>query len=457
MRRAFLFVLLAGVPASAQEAPAPPAEQRLTQDPPAAELRLTQAEAVERALAASPRLLQLQALVGAADASSRIARAQRWPQLEIGAGYQRRSEVPELAIFAPSGDPSRPAERVVVYPNIQDNWRARAGLALPLFTGGRITGEVQAADESRAASQHDLRAGRAALVLETKSAYWSLVTARDSARVLQDSMRAYDAHLKDARNREQVGMAARNEVLAVEVERDRVELDQLRAAVDADVAEANLRRLLDLPATTRVLPAEPLSVRRLPAQDLEALVAEALQLRPERQALAARVASADASARAERGARLPQLALSGGYLYANPNREIVPPTSDWADTWDLSVGVSWSVLDGGRRRASEARARSQADAAREELRDLDRQLRLEVTQSALELRTAEARVAVAERSIVSAAESMRVAADRYREGVVPSSELTDAEVAHERTALARTEALAALRLAEARLERAVGR
>jgi outer membrane protein TolC len=395
--------------------------------------------------------------VGAADASSRIARAQRWPQLGVGAEYQRRSNVPELAIFSPSGDPTRPAERVVVYPNIPDNWSVRAGVTMPLFTGGRITGEVQAADESRAASHHDLRAGRAAVVLETKVAYWSLVTARDSARVLADSMRAYDAHLEDARNRERVGMAARNEVLAVEVERDRVELDKLRAEVEADVAEADLRRLLDLPPATRVLPAEPLEPRRLPSRDVEALVAEAQKLRPERQALAARVASAEAGARAERGARLPQLALSGGYLYANPNRIIVPPTSSWDDTWDVGVGVSWSVLDGGRRRASEARARSQADAAREQLRGLDRQLRLEVTQSALELRTAEARVAVAERSVVSAAESMRVAADRYREGVIPSSELTDAEVAHERAALARTEALAALRLAEARLERAVGR
>ncbi len=53
-------------------------------------------------------------------------------------------------------------------------------------------------------------------------------------------------------------MAARNEVLAVEVERDRVELDRLRAEADADVAEANLRRLLDLPPATRVEPAEPL-------------------------------------------------------------------------------------------------------------------------------------------------------------------------------------------------------
>jgi len=186
-------------------------------------------------------------------------------------------------------------------------------------------------------------------------------------------------------------------------------------------------------------------------------VAEAQAARPERRAIAARVAAADAAAGAERGARLPQLALSGGYTYANPNRDIVPPTADWIDTWDVGVGLSWSVFDGGKRSASEARARAQADAVREQLRELDRAIRLEVTQRALELRTAEARLAVAERSVLSAAESRRVAADRYREGVLPSSDLLDAELAHEKAALARTEALAILRLAAAGLDRAVGR
>ena len=195
----------------------------------------------------------------------------------------------------------------------------------------------------------------------------------------------------------------------------------------------------------------------MPRPEIESLVAEAQAARPERKATAARLAAADAAAGAEHGARLPQLAVSGGYFYANPNRDIVPPTADWNDTWDIGVGLTWSVFDGGKRSASEARARAQADAIREQLRELDRAIRLEITERALELRTAEARLAVAERSVLSAAESQRVAADRYREGVIPSSELLDAELAHGRAALTRTEALATLRLAAAGLDRAVGR
>jgi hypothetical protein len=80
--------------------------------------------------------------------------------------------------------------------------------------------------------------------------------------VLRESLGAYDAHLKDARNREQVGTAARNEVLAVQVERDRAELSLLAAQESVAVAEADLQRLLDLPAGTRVETAEELESQR---------------------------------------------------------------------------------------------------------------------------------------------------------------------------------------------------
>ena len=64
---------------------------------------------------------------------------------------------------------------------------------------------------------------------------------------------------------------------------------------------------------------------------------------------------------------------------------------------------------------------------------------------------------VAARSVEAAQESRRVSSERYRAGVIPSSELLDAEVALLRAGLDRAEAQARLRLARASLDRAVGR
>ena len=450
-----LFAGLATVPAraAAQEppsvavAPAAPAVVRLGVD-----------EAVSRAIAASPRLARLSAQEAAAEAQRQGAHAERWPQIDLTAGYQYRSDVPELAIFAPTNDPTKPVERIVVFPNINDNWRLRAGVALPLYTGGRVGGQIRAAEEGRVAAQEDLRAGRSDLVLETKNAYWSLVTARESVRVLSESMKAYDAHLKDAREPRALrhGRAQRGAGGAgrARPRRARPAAGRGRGRRGRGEPAAPARPAGDLAGRAGRAPRRRRAGRRRPRGARHRGAGRPRRAKGARRARE-RGRGDRRCASAARGS--PRSPLTGGYTYANPNRDIVPPTTEWKDTWDVGVGVSWSVLDGGRRSASEARARAQADAVAAQLRELDRAIRLEVTQRALELRTAQARLAVAERSVESAAESRRVAGDRYREGVIPSSELLDAEVAHERASLARTEALAALRLAAASLDRAVGR
>ena len=408
--------------------------------------RLTLAQATERALAVSPTLGRLRAFERAAEADEHAAEAGRHPQLELQAGYTRQSHVPDVVV---NGLP--------LFPDLPNNFRTGLDATLPLYTGGRLERAVDSARLERAASASDVDAGRRDLVYETASAYWSLATARRAEDVLRESLVAYDAHLKDARNREQVGTAARNEVLAVQVERDRAELSLLGAQESVAVAEANLQRLLDLPPGTRVETAEELESAAPAADDAVALADAALAARPERAAARARAEAAEARIRSEEGARRPQVAVGAGFDYSNPNRRILPPSDAWDHSWDVGVNLTWSVLDGGRTDASVARAEARAAAAREQLCDLDRRIRLEVTRALLERRTAGARVAVSDRSLESARENRRVAADRYREGVIPSSELLDAEVALLRAGLDRTSAQASRRLADAALVRATGR
>jgi outer membrane protein TolC len=104
-----------------------------------------------------------------------------------------------------------------------------------------------------------------------------------------------------------------------------------------------------------------------------------------------------------------------------------------------------------------ARARAEAEAARQKLADRERRVRLDVTASALDLKTRRAAVQVAERNLEAARENVRVSQDRYREGLIPSSELLDAESRLLQSGLARTRTATQLQQARASLDRAVGR
>jgi outer membrane protein len=421
--------------------------------PPA--LRLTLAEALERARSTAPSLEQARALERGARAEIDVVRASRRPQVELTAGYTRQSDVPELVLALPGAPPR------TIFPNIPDNLRSRIGGAVPLYTGGRMAALTRAAEHEANASGGDVHAADADLRLETTSAYWGLVTARESERVLAESLVAYEAHLTDARHRQEAGLSARNEVLAVQVERDRAELARLRAGNAADLAEANLRRLVGAPPATRLELAEPLAEPEDTVADseagLEALVQEAWTRRPERAALQARIAAGEARVQVENAARRPQVSMTGGIDYANPNRRILPPSADWNDSWDLSLNVSWSVFDGGRRAAAVKRARARTDALRQQAEDVDRRIRLQVTQRHLDLQAARRALEVAVRNVAAARENSRVASERHQAGVIASSERLDAEVLLLRASLDQTEALADQRVARAALLRAIGR
>jgi outer membrane protein TolC len=121
------------------------------------------------------------------------------------------------------------------------------------------------------------------------------------------------------------------------------------------------------------------------------------------------------------------------------------------------VNVSWSLWDGGRTRAEIAQASSLAVAARERLQEFDTLVALEVRQRELEIVSGQAAVAAADDAIRAATEARRVVAERYRAGVAMQSDLLDADLALLQSELDRTRAEANVRLARARLERALGR
>jgi outer membrane protein len=414
-------------------------------------VRLTLSDAQERARANSPHLESLTALEAAADAARRGALAERLPLVDLSGGYTRNSNVDEFSLTLP-GFGTR-----TLFPNIPNNYRLHAGASLPLYTGGRIESAITAADRQREAAIQDRSGAVNDLLLETQTAYWGLVTARESARVLAEAETAYEAHLKDAKNRFEVGTAASNEVLAVQVERDRAELARLQAENSAAVANENLIRLVGLPPGTRVEPAEPLNEPPASPADTEALLTAALAGRPEILALQARAKAARASVEIQKSINRPQASLSLGYDYADPNPRILPPQDEFRSTWSAGVAVTVRVFDGDRAAAAAAQAAAQADALDRQLEDLKARLRLEVTSRLLDLSSARDALVVAARNLDAAKENVRVARDRYTEGVIPSTELLDAETALLRAGLDQTSASTQVRIALANVDRAVGR
>jgi outer membrane protein TolC len=414
--------------------------------------RLTLAEAIELATASSPTLAQLNALVRASEAGEDQARAARRPDIDASVRYTRLTNLPEYAIALPDGS------RQVIFPNLPNRYSARLGLSVPLYTGGRIRNGITAAGQLTAAAGQDLQAARADLRLAVTDAYLRVVLVSRQEQVIGESIAAFDAHLEDVRNRIRFGLAARNELLAVSVERDRAALALVEATGDRAVAMADLVRLLGLEEGSLVETVAPLDTAGSDGEpELTRLVGEALEQRSERAAAMARLQAARTAVEVERAATRPTVSAAAGYDLARPNLLIIPPRDELDDTWDVSINLGYRLFDGGKTRAAVSRAAAEAEAAEHRLAELDRAIRRQVTTRFHELHTARAALPVAAAALTSAEENLRVARDRFREGLIPSSELLDAEIALLRAGLDQVSAQVRLGLAAAALARAVGR
>jgi outer membrane protein TolC len=414
------------------------------------DLKLTLEEAIVRGLENSHRLAELQARTDAAVAAEDGRRAARMPSIALVAGYTRTNHVDEFGLSQP-GQPPR-----VIYPDIPDNVRARVDLQWPIYSGGRTDALERAAHAERQASVADLAAARLDLRLEITRAFWALVTARATEQVLARSLASIDAHVRDLTSRLEQGLIPPNELLSAQAQRSRQRVLAIEARNTAAIAEADLQRLLGIDMDNSLEPAAALDAPGAAVATAAALIDQARDRRPERQALAQRVEAASARGRASDAAWRPQVTFDGGYDYARPNARIFPRSGDWRDSWDLSVNMSWSLWDGGRRDAERAEAAASVRAAQSRARELDRQLTFEVRQRWLEVDSNRTAIGAADDGVRSATEARRVILERFSAGVATSTDVVDADVALLQAELDRTRALAGARLAEARLERAIG-
>lgn len=448
-----LTLILLGSLVPVAEAQIPEARGMRHEAPSASAIRLTLDDAIARGFAASHRLAEIRAREEGARAAADGARLAKLPVVAASAGYTRTNHVQEFSVPQPNGS------RLVVYPDIPDNFVSRVGFQWPIFTSGRTDALERAAAAEVSAVAADIEAARADLRLEIVRAYWAAVTAREAVRVLEESAARIQAQVDDARRRFEVGLIPPNEVLGLEAQRSRERAQFIEARNLLEAALLDLQRLTGIERGTVIDPVDPLD-RPAPQpepSEVTGLVTMALQARPERQALTLRLGGLEARQQAALTGNKPTINLTGGVDYANPNPRIFPRQGEWQESWDVGVNVHWNFLDFGRARAQAAEAAAAVSATRARMAEFDSVVTAEVEHRLLDLESTRAMVAAASDAVKSAAEARRVVADRFAAGVATSTDVLVAQTALLETELARTRALAAERLAEARMARTLGR
>ncbi len=400
-------------------------------------------DAWHEALCVDQRVASSRWNISAASSMAAAAEAERYPSLKMGGEFYALTDEPAFIARLPAPMPT------VEMPFLNRNGIGfQAMVNQPLYTFGRITHGINAADEGVRASQADM--GRTVLDVKMNVAeiYIAVLRTRRIIEVVDSKVVSLEAHTQDTSALFDKGLVPRNDLLASQVALANARQEALQVHNMLEVANAAYNRALGRPLDSPVSLAE-VQAAELPT-DVESLTCRAMQSRPEIVALSAQARSLHEQAASLQAKKAPQVGLHGGYVslqddYVTPNGVGV-----------AGLGIEWTPVDSGRVNHQTAALREKAEATMRLCRDAQSMIALEVRQKWLDLQTAVHRIEAVRQSTVQAEENLRVARDRYQHQVGTNTEVLDAESLRLQAFTTFYNSTYEAQLADLRLRRAVG-
>jgi outer membrane protein TolC len=392
--------------------------------------------------------------LNAAEYAIKEADGARLPVISVNAAIARQNGVPEFSV--PSDQPGQPP--LVLYPNIENTYSADLTLTQPIYTGGAITANRDAArmDESAATWSQSLTALE--LGYAARIQYWNAVGASAGVAVAEAQLNRTRRLLDDTRALREAGMAVNADVFAAEARVAAAEVDVIRTRNEEEKTLARLRSLLGMDDGAAVTLADA-ATDRVPDRppSLAGLQQQSLERRPELKMTDARIEALGARARVVDAARLPAVGATGQYVVARPNQRYFPLVDEANDSWRVGVVASWKVFDGSQTKARAAGVEAEQRALQQDRGEMERKIRLEVETTRLELESALEAVSAADASATAAAAWEEASSERYAAGLALLSELLDAQADLTAAEAAQVRTRVAAWLANATLHRAIGR
>ncbi|HBI13963.1 MAG TPA: TolC family protein [Desulfobulbaceae bacterium] len=403
----------------------------------------TAAEAVRFALVNNPDTAITRQRIAAAQAAVTEAHASFFPQLDLSASYGRTNtplysfgNILNQAAFDESINFNDPGET--------DNLNMAATVSYRLYNGGRDQAGVDIAIASETASRHELEIVHSQLSFEVVKTICTIVQAKENLDARQSALQAITASVEVARSRYEAGDLLKADLLNLEVHRSEAEENFIHARHALDLTNRAFLNLLGLEQGDISIHSAGTMEQSLPA-DLS------YDRRPELKAMDAAIQAAEAGVRQAEGGYFPTADAFAGYQ-VDRGYEL----DGSGNSWIAGAKLNFNLFAGQRTSAQVARAIALLAEKIQERRKIVLAISLEVEQASLALQQAEQRMQVTAKMLEQAKESANLSRERFKEGIILSSELIDVENRLTEAMVRGTLARAARRIAVANLRKATG-
>ncbi|MBP6964105.1 MAG: TolC family protein [Armatimonadetes bacterium] len=397
---------------------------------------LTLTDCIRHALSNHNNVLAAERDAESSRAATRQARSGYLPRLGVSSGY------------AQSGYEGGQTGSTQIRTGTFTNDRTILSVTETLYDGGLTRMAIRQAAASERSSIANLELARQQRVLIVTEAYFDALLTSRLADIAAQTVDEAEKQLEMIRAKIDAGDAARVDIYPVEVQLANAKLDRIRADNDVRVAANSLRNAVGLgrgPALTIADVSDP----RPDIPTLDASLARAMTDRPEAAGALAQVESAKAGLSYARSQTYPVPTASASYDYGL--------IGELDNRWSVGVALNLNIWDGGAAQAEVDGSRARLDSVSMKSEQLLRDISAEVEEAHLNVTTAFERLKAGAASVELARTNLEVAKEKYMQEMAIPLEITSAQTAYADARAQHARALYDCYVAQARLDRAVGK
>jgi outer membrane protein TolC len=375
-----------------------------------------------------PERLDLQyALAFALDNNFDIRQAKE--RIKQQEGVVLEVKAPLIPNVSAGGSYQRNAEEVSVIGR-DSYWNADITARQLLYAGGGARAGVKNQQLVLDAAILELQAVINNALFDVRTRFFTVIVARETIRVQEQSVELLQSQLKDVSNRYDAGTVSKFEVLRAEVALANGQPPLITARNDYRIAIEELRRALGFVTTKPNANKTPEFLGSLEFKaedyDLVSALSTAREQRPDLQRLVKLESAAEEGITISRAGYYPNLSLYGSYEWLQSPFGSSRPS---LDGWVVGVQSQWNIFDGRATKGKVVQSKSQLEQTKLALAGAQLAVDIDVRRAISQLQEATELAAASRKVVEQAEESVRLADARFGAGTATQLDVLQAQTA----------------------------
>lgn len=378
-------------------------------------------KAITMALTNNPEVKAVEWDNQAAKENQKAVAGQRLPSFSLSGGYNHYLDEQRLIPGGISNDPG-------VFS--KDIFTGDLNLKMPIFTGGKISHEINSAVFQQKAAEHRLKRARREIIFSVSQVFYYLLSQKKVIESLEFSQKAMEEHRRKVLELMKARKAAKIDLLHTKVRLADLERELVK---EEGLLAAQYRLLVNLLGITEITDTiaiqGELTLVDNGKPDLASSLLKAKNHRPDYLADRALLEAQAGRMNVQFSEQWPKVYLKGsyGYRYAADPENQANGAHDLEDVGSIGLSLEMPIFEGGRIQSRIRQEQSKLAAAQERSRKLELQVRLEVETAALKIASSQKQVEAAQKAIELAEESLRIEREKYALGKGAISDVLDAQ------------------------------